>query len=102
MSQLAGRAAVITGGTTGIGLAVTELVAESGAPVLACGIEQDEAARVAERLQAEDRRVETMVAVAAVAADMDGLAAAPWRRPTVRRAERERSACSLSFGCRAP
>ena len=46
--ELRGKVAVVTGGTAGIGLAAAELLAAAGAAVVACGIDEAEAAAIAQ------------------------------------------------------
>ena len=67
-----GRAALVTGGSQGIGRAVAELLASRGAAVGVCGLEAD---RVAETVSAiRDRGGEAL----AVAADVTDRRSAPW------------------------
>ncbi|MBU1376221.1 MAG: SDR family oxidoreductase [Alphaproteobacteria bacterium] len=51
--QLAGRMALVTGSTAGIGLAIAKALAQEGARVLVNGRQQDAVNTVAERLRAE-------------------------------------------------
>ncbi|NUQ65968.1 MAG: SDR family oxidoreductase [Pirellulales bacterium] len=53
MNHLSGRTVLITGGTSGIGEACTELFARSGAKVVAMSIQPKEGAALAERLTGE-------------------------------------------------
>lgn len=74
MSELAGKVAVVTGGTAGIGLAAAEKLAAAGAAVLVCGIDDAEAAAAGERLRERGARAEAVVADVSVAGDMEALA----------------------------
>lgn len=51
--DLAGRVAVVTGGSKGIGLAIAKALSESGANVVICSRNADEAAKVAGELDAK-------------------------------------------------
>lgn len=53
MSDLMGKAVLITGGTSGIGEACTELFARSGAKVVTMSVQPDEGRSLAERLTGE-------------------------------------------------
>jgi NAD(P)-dependent dehydrogenase (short-subunit alcohol dehydrogenase family) len=53
MGQLSDKVILITGGTSGIGEACTELLARSGAKVIAMSIQPDEGAALAQRLTSE-------------------------------------------------
>lgn len=55
MERLAGRVVLITGGTSGIGRACTELMVREGAKVVAMSIQQPEGRQLEERLVAEGR-----------------------------------------------
>jgi NAD(P)-dependent dehydrogenase (short-subunit alcohol dehydrogenase family) len=55
MSNLTDRVILVTGGTSGIGLASTELFARSGAKVVAMSIQDEEGKSLAERLTGEGR-----------------------------------------------
>jgi NAD(P)-dependent dehydrogenase (short-subunit alcohol dehydrogenase family) len=82
---LAGRAAIVTGGSRGIGRAVVEALARDGARVLFCG-RDEEAGRDAERELAAHGDVAFQVADVGVEADVAALARACTERfgpPTV-------------------
>jgi NAD(P)-dependent dehydrogenase (short-subunit alcohol dehydrogenase family) len=68
-----GRAALVTGGSQGIGRAVAELLASRGAAVGVCGLEAD---RVAETVSAIRDRGGVALAVAADVTDRGSIAAA--------------------------
>ena len=52
MIQLEGKVAVVTGGSSGIGLATVELLLEAGAAVAFCGRNQERLQQVEARLRA--------------------------------------------------
>ena len=56
-APFAGRVALVTGGGTGIGAAISSLLAERGAAVVICQPDQSSADRLAERLAADGRDV---------------------------------------------
>lgn len=57
MSSISGKTILITGGTSGIGLATTELLASQGANVVAMSIQEAEGKALEKRLSAEGRQV---------------------------------------------
>jgi len=57
MSAMQGKTVLITGGTSGIGLATTELLAREGANVVAMSIQQAEGEALEKRLLADGRQV---------------------------------------------
>src|ERR671933_670793 len=57
MSRLAGKAALVTGGGSGIGLATARLLLGEGARVAIAGRDEDKLRRAAETLAAGDRLV---------------------------------------------
>lgn len=73
--ELAGRAAVVTGGTRGIGRAVAEALAKAGAVVLLTGRDAAVAEQAARELSVGGRRVEGMAADQGADADWAKVAA---------------------------
>jgi ketoreductase len=71
-SDCAGQAALVTGGTSGIGLAVTRALAEEGARVFICG-------------RGEDRVTETVKSRFAEGMEVDGVACDVRSAPDIRR-----------------
>ncbi|MFD0683010.1 SDR family NAD(P)-dependent oxidoreductase [Actinomadura fibrosa] len=75
MSEFAGKVAVVTGGSMGIGRAVVERLAAADASVVFCGVEDDGVRRAEEELRAAGREVTGVVADVTDAAQMAGLVA---------------------------
>jgi NAD(P)-dependent dehydrogenase (short-subunit alcohol dehydrogenase family) len=67
---MAGKAVIVTGGTTGIGLATAQLLAREGARVLIFGRHEAELARALEELQREEGEVFGTVADASRVEDV--------------------------------
>ena len=72
-AALAGRVAVVTGGTRGIGLAVARLLAEDGASVVVSGRDADRLKSATRELEAVGTTVLGIVADAAKREDADRL-----------------------------
>jgi 3-oxoacyl-[acyl-carrier protein] reductase len=70
---LAGRVAIVTGGSRGIGLAVASLLAEDGAAVVVSGRDAGRLARASNEIEAQGGTVLGVVADAASRADVDRL-----------------------------
>jgi 3-oxoacyl-[acyl-carrier protein] reductase len=70
---LAGRAAIVTGGSRGIGLALARLLAERGAGVVVSGRDADRLHRAVKSLEGLAGRVVGVVADAAKREDADRL-----------------------------
>jgi len=62
MTDLAGKVAVVTGGSSGIGLATAAVLAAQGASVAICGVAQDETDAAVAELSAAGHRVHAVVA----------------------------------------
>ncbi|PZF86274.1 SDR family NAD(P)-dependent oxidoreductase [Jiangella anatolica] len=75
MSEFEDVVAVVTGGSSGIGLAAVELLAERGARVVFCGIEPSEVNAAEERLAALGHRVAGVAADVTSEQDMHDLMA---------------------------
>jgi 3-oxoacyl-[acyl-carrier protein] reductase len=73
VSALAGKTAIVTGGTRGIGLAIAGWLAEHGAAVVVSGRDADRLATAVKELQAHGAPVEGLVADAAKREDVDRL-----------------------------
>lgn len=74
MESLQGKVAVITGGASGIGLAMAEAFAKQGAKLMLQDIEQDALDTVAEKFKADGVEVATMVGDVSKFEDVDALA----------------------------
>jgi 3-oxoacyl-[acyl-carrier protein] reductase len=61
MRELAGRAAIVTGGARGVGRGITQKLAEAGAAVVIADIDGEAAAATAQQLQGRGLRVEPCV-----------------------------------------
>lgn len=73
MSEFAGKVAVVTGGSLGIGTAVVRRLAEAGAAVVFCGHEPDPVTETERQLRADGLRVTGVVADVTDAAAMRAL-----------------------------
>jgi len=72
-APLAGRVAVVTGGSRGIGAAIARLLAEAGAAVVVSGRDADRLERTAKDLEATGVPIAAVVAYAASREDCDRL-----------------------------
>lgn len=76
--QVRGKAAVVTGGATGIGLGLAEALVEQGCRVMIADIEAEKAKAAAEKLRAKGGTVETAACNVADHASVAALADAAW------------------------
>jgi NAD(P)-dependent dehydrogenase (short-subunit alcohol dehydrogenase family) len=75
MASLAGKVAIVTGGTLGIGRAAAETLARDGAAVIVCGSDAGHVEEAVTALVADGLQVDGVVADVTVAADVEGLVA---------------------------
>lgn len=73
MSPLAGRVAVVTGGATGIGRALTTRLADDGAAVVVAGLGHDDVDVAVKELRADGHRAEGFVGDLSLPGEADGL-----------------------------
>ena len=74
MPEFAGKIAIVTGGSLGIGRAVAESLGAAGASVVLCGLDEDSVQRAASELSAAGIAVEGVVADVTDGDAMQGLA----------------------------
>jgi NAD(P)-dependent dehydrogenase (short-subunit alcohol dehydrogenase family) len=80
MAELKGRTAVVTGGETGIGLAISSALAAAGADVVIGGILEDAGAKAVEQMRQAGQRAEFRRTDVRVAAQIEALLSAATAR----------------------
>ena len=94
--EIAGRTALLTGATGGLGRAIAEGLADDGATLVLSGRREEDLLALAESLPGSDHRV--VVADLAEDGEAERLAAAAAGR---RHPRRQRRACPARAGCRS-